>query len=145
MTEAIQLYAFANCVTRPKDIGIVLAQTAIERLAHEHVINQEKLLSFIGFDKLSAPERIRLLCGSLKIPIGIPVIYKNLAKVVNAKEHHSGPEAIAKVRNSIVHPEERRRKELAQAHYETWLLSLFYLEAAILRIAGSGLPPHRLP
>jgi hypothetical protein len=52
------------------------------------------------------------------------------------------PDAVTEIRNSLVHPEHKRRSQLERAYYDGWKLGLWYLELAILAICGySGTMP----
>jgi hypothetical protein len=44
------------------------------------------------------------------------------------------PHAITEIRNSLIHPEHKRRGQFGKAFYPAWELSQWYLELALLRI-----------
>jgi len=125
----------ANDGSRGVDTGLILAQTALEKLSFEYVVNNKKLLSTKGFKDIWASDKFRLLFSSLNIPLDIPSDLKILTK--EAKQHNwlDAPHALTEIRNSLVHPEHKKHGKFdIYAYIEAHKLSLWYLEVSILAI-----------
>ncbi len=118
------------------DLGIILIQAAIERLAYEYAVNQKKLLTLKGFKDLWASDKFRLLFSSIDIPLDIHMSLRNMIEAKTRLKWLDAPQAFTEVRNSLVHPDHKRGGELQDIYYETWKMGLWYLELAILRLCG---------
>lgn len=145
LQEAIYWYLIANDSKHGIDAGIVLTQTAIERLSYEFAVNNRKLLGREGFKKLPASDKFRLLLSSLGIQIDLSTETPELQKLSHQNKWQDAPHALTEIRNAIVHPERNERKELNSAYVDAWNLGLWYLEMSILAICGySGTYGNRL-
>ena len=145
--EVIYWYLNANEPARGTDAGIILAQTAIERLSYEFAVKEKRLLAVDGFKDLRASDRFRLLFSSLGIPLDIPAATPKLQRLAcnSQLKWLDAPHALTEIRNSLVHPEHKRRDQFRSVYYEAWNLSLWYLEMTILAICGySGTYSNRL-
>lgn len=134
--EVIYWYLNSNYSSRGIDAGIILSQAAIERLSFEYAVEDKRLLTAGGFKALSASDKYRLLFSSLQIPIEIPKetpTLKNLAKKFTWLD---APHALTEIRNSLVHPEHKKRGQLSPGYFEAWNLNLWYLEMGLLAICG---------
>ena len=147
LREVIYWYLNANQSSRGIDAGIILAQAAIERLSYEFVVKDGRLLLANGFKGLSASDKFRLLFSSLNLPLEIPHETAELLTLA-AKDKMNwmdAPQALAEIRNSLVHPAHKRRGQFSKAYYEAWNLVLWYLEMSVLAICGySGTYANRL-
>ena len=145
VNEAIYWYLNSNYSPRGIDAGIILTQTAIERLCFAHSVENGKFISLEGFNKLAAADRFRLLFASLNIPQEIPAMLTETTKL--AKEHTwvDAPQALTEMRNEKVHPQHKKRGKFDAAIYEAWTFSLWYVEMVLLRLCGySGSYANRL-
>ena len=143
--EVIYWYLNANHSSRGIDAGIILTQAAIERLSYELAVKQKRLLTVNGFKDLWASDKFRLLFSSLGIPIEIPLETPELQRLAKEFNWADAPHALTEIRNSLVHPENKRRGQLDAAYYEAWELGLWYLEMGVLAICGySGTYGNRL-
>lgn len=145
--EVIYWYLNSNHSSRGIDAGIILTQAAIERLSYEYAVKDRKLIETKGFRDLRASDKLRLLFSSLNIPIEIPSSLSEMARLALAKNFNwlDAPHALTEMRNSLVHPEHKRREQFSDAYFEAWNLGLWYLELALLRICGySGSYSNRL-
>ncbi len=143
--EVIYWYLIANDSSRGIDAGIILTQAAIERLSYEFAVKSKKLVTAKGFKDLWASDKFRLLFSSLDIPIEIPNEMKELQTL--AKKHNwiDAPHALTETRNSLVHPEHKKRGQLDNATFEAWNLGLWFLELGILAVCQySGTYGNRL-
>ncbi len=147
--EAIFFYLNSNCSTLGFgigiDAGIILTQAAIERLSFEYAVRHKKLIESSGFKDLRASDRFRLLFSSLEIPIDIPESVPILRKLAKRFSWVDAPHAITEIRNSLVHPEHKRRGQFGKGFFSVWNLGQWYLELALLRICNySGTYSNRL-
>ena len=133
--EVIYWFLNANDGSRGVDAGLILAQTALERLSFEYVVNEKKLLSVMGFKDLRASDKFRILFSSLNIPLEIP---SELIYLVNGSKTYTwkdAPHALTEIRNSLVHPEHKKRGKFnIDIFIQSYTLSLWYLEVSILAI-----------
>lgn len=145
--EVIYWYFSANnsSMTIQPEPGIILTQTALERLSFEYAVKERRLIEAGGFKDLRASDKFRLLFSSLDIPIEISGNTPELKKLAKQFNWLDTPHAMTEIRNSLVHPEHKRRGQFNSALFETWNLSLWYLELALLRLCGySGTYRNRL-
>lgn len=145
--EVIYWYLNANNSSRGIDAGIILTQAAIERLSYEYTVKVRKLVTVEGFKALWASDKFRLLFSSVGIPLDIPVETPELQRLArnNQMKWLDAPHALTEIRNSLVHPEHKRRGQLSSAYREAWNLGLWCLEMGILAICGySGTYGNRL-
>ncbi len=113
------------------DTGLILAQTALELLAwtYGRVCNPKHS----GGYGSSAAGKIRQFLDYLKIPTDIPQRLGVLRGHFGNKA--KGPNAIARIRNSFVHPK-KGNPPPEGAYFEVWLLSLWYLDLVLLCLCG---------
>lgn len=117
------------------DAGIILAQTALERLAWAYCVEKHTIVPAKQFKRggLSAAEKLRLLLTSLDIPIGLP----QSLKLLNTQHHKKWtdiPSAITFIRNSLVHPSKKTSFVSGLHYYEVWQLSMWLLDLVFLRL-----------
>lgn len=133
--ETIYWFLNANDGERGVDAGLILAQTALERLSFEYIVYEKKLLSAEGFKGIRASDKFRLLFSSLNIPLEIPTSLTALCKKAKEYNWHDAPHALTEIRNSLVHPEHKKHGKFeTDIFIESWTLSLWYLELSILAI-----------
>jgi hypothetical protein len=86
-----------------------------------------------------------LLFSSLNIPIDIPASLPKMQSFAKQFNWIDAPQAITEIRNSLVHPEHKRRDKFGEVFYPAWDLGQWYLELALLRICDySGTYGNRL-
>jgi hypothetical protein len=134
LEEVIYWYLNANFSPRGMDAGIILTQAAIERLAYEYAVKEKQLLSVNGFKDLRASDKFRLLFSSLRIPLEVPQETPKIAKLSKDFNWVDAPHALTEIRNSLVHPEHKKRSQLASAYHEAWDLGLWYLAMGLLAV-----------
>lgn len=143
--EVIYWYLNANFSPRGIDAGIILTQAAIERLSYEYAVTDKRLLMLNGFKDLRASDKFRLLFSSLGIPLEIPKEMPEIIKLAKNFNWSDAPYALTEIRNSLVHPEHKRRGQLDSVYYEAWNLGLWYLEMGMLAVCNySGTYGNRL-
>lgn len=116
------------------DAAIILAQSALERLAHHHLVVDKKMISSEGLDRFKASDRFRLLFSSLNIPVDISAATPEIQKAASIFKWVDAPHAMTDVRNDLVHPVSK--KQAADCFFDTWRLSLWYLELSMLALCG---------
>ena len=143
--EVIYWYLNANFSSRGIDAGIILTQAAIERLSYEYAVKYRRLLTVNGFKDLRASDKFRLLFASLEIPLEIPKETPRIEKLAKKFNWLDAPHALTEIRNSLVHPEHKKRGQLESVYYEAWNIGLWYLEMGLLAICDySGTCGNRL-
>ena len=109
--------------------GIVLTQTALERLACELVPkSRHKALK-------SAARKIRAALQDSGIDTVIPQCCQELRTVRKTKGLCDGPEILSEIRNDLVHSE-MRSKNCLDAHPEARDLGQWYVELLLLKLFG---------
>ncbi|MCC7182212.1 MAG: hypothetical protein IT509_01405 [Rhodocyclaceae bacterium] len=116
------------------DAAIILAQSALERLAHHHLVVDKKMISPGGLDRLKTSDRLRLLFSSLNLPVGIGATTPDIQKVASSFKWVDAPHAMTDIRNELVHPVSK--KQVADCFFDAWKLSLWYLELSVLALCG---------
>jgi hypothetical protein len=123
--------------------GIILQQAALEALAWYDIVQNRKLCSVSGFDKLPAADKIRWLASLYSIPTAIPVTSAELVKY--AREFPAIDDLtdiLVDVRNALIHGSPKKVKRLfgrqqgEDERTELWLMATGLLEQAVLAIAG---------
>jgi hypothetical protein len=145
--EVIYWYLNANFSSRGIDAGIILTQAAIERLSYEYAVKERRFLTAKGFKDLWASDKFRLLFSSLGIPLEIPGETPELQRLAGNSQMKwlDAPHALTEIRNSLVHPEYKRRGQFGSVYYEAWNLGLWCLEMSLLALCGySGTYGNRL-
>jgi len=145
LREVLYWYFNANDSYRGIDAGIILMQTALERLSFEYAVRDRRLIEATGFKDLRASDAFRLLLSSLDIPIEIPAELHSLTALSKKLNWVDAPHALTEVRNALVHPDHKRRSQVSSAYLDAWQLGLWFLELAILRVcAYEGTYSNRL-
>ena len=143
--ESISWYVNANSSPIFLDARIILTQTAIERLSYEYAVESEPLGASKRFKKMCAADKFRSLFLFAGLPINVPDHLINFKKEEKEFDWKDAPDALTKVRNSIVHPDHICRGQFSSILSDTWRLGLWYLELTILRLLGySGTYRNRL-
>ena len=135
LREVVYWYVLANDSSRDIDAGIVCAQTALERLSYGFCVEERKLVSKMGFNKLPAMDQIRLVLGSLRIPLDIPSSARGLSTVRN-RNWVDGPEAVTQMRNDLVHGGKKRSELSAECYVDAWRLVVWFVELGVLSLCG---------
>lgn len=129
-------YVESNQLAGGLEGGIILAQAALELLSWTILVQDKKILSDDGFSKLAATDKIRLLVGTIGIPLNIPTFLQDLSALAKGLNWRDGPQAVGETRNALVHPNPDKRKKITQSSrivtYECWSLSLWYVELTLL-------------
>lgn len=140
-TIRLALHWYVVC-NKPDSVSIegaiVLQQTAFELLAWTLLVDERKILSTDGIQKLPASDRIRLLLSSCGIPLEIPPGLSDLATVAKAENWQDGPHATTEIRNALVHASPKKRARIFGhgngSRTDAWTLGQWYLELILLRL-----------
>jgi hypothetical protein len=141
--------------------AIAFGQIPLEMLAWLVFVDDRTVVDPDEFDKLSAASKLQMLLAHCRIPFEIPRGLSTLAKVATEQQRKSGklvtgPQLVTKVRNTIIHPNEKNRKILAEwqtaysvkiseIRWETQQLFKWYITLVLLNLIGySGKYANRL-
>lgn len=118
------------------DGGIILAQAALEQLGWVYLVEDKKAVSAQKFDSWNTAKKIAELLRHMDIPLDIPVQSRRLARIAKTNGWSDGPTALVKIRNDLVHAEQRYLEGRDNAFFDAWSLAQRYIELVILRLAG---------
>ncbi|AFY36503.1 hypothetical protein Lepto7376_0043 [[Leptolyngbya] sp. PCC 7376] len=137
--DSIQWYIESSKHTSGNNTCIVLVQAALEKLAWTYLSTNE-YLSPDGFKKLTFADKTKLMLKILKIEL-IPLDENwEITKLSKEKNWPDSVEAIAQVRNLIVHPTVNKKQsqitisEIMMA--EIFEVAHYYLWQSLLKIFG---------
>jgi hypothetical protein len=157
---ALNWYLESNINAAKLEGSIVLTQVALELISWTLLVEQENVISEVGFEKLPASDKLRLLLSkfniSTKLPPdweakplsklseafaqSIPQLLQNLVAMAKKPENKwvDGPHAFTDFRNGIVHPKKLKKVLNAEsgATYEVCCLGRWYLELVLLALCG---------
>jgi hypothetical protein len=135
---AIYWYLESNACSGGLESSVILAQAALELIAYEVLVNDAKVLSKDGFDKLPAADVIRLLLAHCHIPRDIPTQFNDLTAIAKAYNLMDGPAAVTEIRNALVHSDAKKRAKYfatpSNAKLDAWQLGLWFLDMLILHL-----------
>lgn len=135
---ALHWYVESNMCAGGVEGGTILSQAAFELLAWTLLVEDRRVLSEFGFQKLPASDKLRLLLSACGIPLTIPSSLGELTKSAKAFDWDDGAKAITEVRNALVHASPKKRKKVLGGNtgtrVEAWSLGLWYLELVLLRL-----------
>ena len=123
--------------------SLILQQAALEALAWFVIVQDRKLCSADGFEKLPASDKIRWLTSLYLIPTVIPAHFAELvsyAKAYNLNEDL--PVVLVDARNALIHGSPKKVERLFARHRgddertQLWYLIGGLLEQVVLAIAG---------
>jgi hypothetical protein len=141
--------------------AIAFGQIPLEMLAWLVFVDERTIVEADEFDRLSAASKLQMLLAHCGIPFEVPSGLSTLTKIATDQHTKSGkqvtgPQLVTKVRNTIVHPNEKNRKTLAEwekvysvkigdIRRETQQLFKWYITLVLLRLIGySGKYANRL-
>jgi hypothetical protein len=117
------------------DTGIILTQIALERLAYEYSLDKQDNKFSKSFEKLKYPsDKLRYLFSNLEIPHEIPKKFSKIEELSAKEGFADAPRFLTELRNSMVHPDNKRRNLFTDLYPDAWRLGMWYLELAILRL-----------
>jgi hypothetical protein len=138
ITSVIEMYAESNRDEPDVKPSLMLSQSALELLSWLELV-ENGAMSADGFKSLPAADRVRLLLHLCNIQASIPASLAPLTRAASGAKL-DGPGVLCEIRNSLVHPGKKANQTLTPYVLgEAWLLSMWYLELALLnkfRYAG---------
>ena len=137
LTTAIDWYAQANAGPRV-DIGILLCQVALERLAYEDLVCDRKLWTKKKFRQKGAARSIWEMLTELQIPSEIPSSpgWEGLSAEASKRGWADGPHAVAEFRNDLGHPDKEGSALPVLRYAGAWRLATWYVEMTFLALCG---------
>jgi hypothetical protein len=130
-------YIEANRNSTKLEGSIVLIQNALELLFHWIISESEKYVNTTDAVNISAAGKIGFLLAYFNISPEIPQNLKALKQYEKEYKVMNGPELFISIRNSIVHPSEKKRNILKRldtiGRYQTVTLGLAYIEIILLK------------
>jgi hypothetical protein len=129
----IYWYQNANNNERGLDAGIIIAQTAMERLSYFVIVQDSGMLSEKGFKDLRASDKFRLLLSHYKVDLNVPESLKKMTSNMTKCRWTDGPHAVTDIRNALVHPKMQNRDAIHASMYDAWRLTMWYLEVCFLK------------
>jgi hypothetical protein len=133
LTRAIGWYEAALAFFgRPA--SVVLAQAGLELLAWRRITAEMKLPQS-SIERIDVTDQLRLLLSGTELTLDIPVDLPELSKAKSSGKRLSGPDAVTRARNAVVHPRDNSNLTKEQA-VEAQSLALWYFEMLLLRMIG---------
>jgi hypothetical protein len=138
MRTAVGQYVSANRPD-PVEVAIVVAQSGLELLGWTRFV-ESGALTKDDWKKLRAAEKITMLLEPTQVDREIPDAAASLRGL--DANWQTGPEAVAGVRNRLVHPSRKADSSSwpGEVLADAWLLSSRYLELALLHRMGVESP-----
>lgn len=137
---ALGYYFFANAPDADREPQLIVAQAALEMLAHAILVDEERALSTKGFDELSAADKIRLLQMWANIPKDIPKNLNMLTEAARQENWRDSAEVITGLRNLLAHPNRQKiRNYFSKPRGVAWgatQVALWCIELILLRLLG---------
>ena len=137
----VALHWYRHCNTNSSGLegSLVLGFAALELLGALIVVDLKGSMKAKQYDNLRGAEKLQELLSALKVQPDIPGEYQPLAKFAQQYGNWDSCQALAKLRNGIVHADERNRGIVwgpsgRAALPWAWQLSLWYQEWALLRV-----------
>ena len=120
------------------DVGTILAQTVLERLAWAYCVEHQRMVSRVAFSPkgLSARVKLRMLITTLGIPAELPTTMRAL-NAQRGKKWVDIPDAITSIRNVCLSP--HKDSLPIDSHREAWRLSMWLLDSG----TAPSLQPQR--
>ncbi|MCY2994354.1 MAG: hypothetical protein NTY19_41755 [Planctomycetota bacterium] len=141
--------------------AIAFGQIPLEMLAWLVFVDDRTIVESDEFDRLSAASKLQILLAHCNIPFEVPVGRSALTTIATEMQKKggkatTGPQLVAKVRNTIIHPNEKNRRILSEwessysvkigdVRWEAQQLFKWYITLVLLRLIGySGKYANRL-
>jgi hypothetical protein len=118
------------------DGSLIILQAALERLAWQVLVQDLRVLSEDGFNKLPAADTLRLLLSQNQIPLRIPSGQNKLIDIGKGFRWNDGADAVVHTRNRLVHPPRKNSNAVKLDFYGAYTMAKWYLELILLRQAG---------
>jgi hypothetical protein len=137
----IHWYIASNAQAGAVEGSIVFEQAAFELLSRIFLVENKRILSLEGFDKLPAADRLKLLLSQCRIPLEVPSSLTNLTSFSEKENYDDGAQILTEIRNFIAHSGKKTKRDrfLRQpkrelVRFEAYTLGLWYLELILLSL-----------
>lgn len=128
---AMQYYRDAN-EPQPIQRAIAMAQIVLELMAYAILVENGNHLSKSAYNKNHADQNFVMLLTHLGIPTDLPKDLAALDATAQQEAWTTGPQAVAALRNSVIHPKRNSRRFDNQAWIDAWRLIVWYVELSLL-------------
>ena len=108
-------------------VGVILTQAALERLSFQ-------ILGRNSGDGKSARILVRKALEKLSLEAQIPPSCPELEELRRVNSWDDAPHTLVKIRNDLVHPENRHGSISLSTNYEAWSLGQWYIELMLLKL-----------
>jgi hypothetical protein len=146
LSRAIYFYVLSNNIKYVEG-SLIIAQTALELLAWNYLVVQEKALSKTTYRTTKASDKYQMMLNKLNIPLEIPNKFEEFITWAKQNNLDNGVQAVTKIRNHFVHPENNTNIQTPNGEviYYARELALWYIELIILRLCDyNGVYSNRL-
>jgi hypothetical protein len=135
-------YFFVDANRSFVDLGLVVAQSALETLSYAVSVIARKSITAAAFDARGywASRKIRGLLTDVGWSPSVPADLPSLAAFAPDPTITDGPAKITYLRNRLVHPLKTVRTPGGSEIYDAWRLALWYIEASLLAFLGYASP-----
>lgn len=138
-TVHLAVYWYLECnAERNAEGSVILAQTALERLAWMKLVKESPHLTSTQFRGRASEQKLGMLLNEMGIPLEIPGCLSGLRSLAAREGWPDGPTAWIKVRNNIVHPDNDWEPGFSSLDAtvlgELLDLGMWYLELCLLRL-----------
>ncbi|WP_157847688.1 hypothetical protein [Streptomyces violens] len=140
LSNAVHYYLEAND-PMPVNIAVSAGQAALELMAYEKLVEENRTLTSSQYKSAAAHENISALLRTYSIDGQIPAILSRLKSAASGANPPclTGPEVLTRMRNGVIHPSRHKQKFSTDAWVEAWELTCQYVSLAILgRIGFNG-------
>jgi hypothetical protein len=135
--NVLHWYVIANIGNTFLEGSIVLLQNALELLFYWLIVEKFQFVTVSDADNTSASSKIGFLLSHYDILPNVPDEFDHLIKYCKQNNIINGPESFTRIRNCIVHPSSKKRKNLKEveqaAKIEALHLGLWYVELILLK------------
>lgn len=131
-------YFFVDANRSFVDLGLVVAQSALETLSYAVSVIDKRSIAAAAFGAKNYPASRKI--GGLLADVGllatVPTELTGLAACTPDPTIIDGPTKITYLRNRLVHPLKTVRTPSGSETSEAWRLALWYIEATLLSLLG---------
>lgn len=137
LQRVLHWYIEANSGRSFIEGSVIFAQNALELIYNWLLIEKKKLIIGNDAENISAANKFRLLLAQLQCSSTIPDTFDDLLAIEDIID---GPDIFVKIRNALVHGQEKKRIGLMSiaptAKYEALKLAMLYIELSLLYIVN---------
>ena len=137
--DAIYWYVTANMGSRGTDVGLIIAQCALELIGWHYFIALNNCKTVLEktpeeYEKIKSGDKIRLFLDNIGIPTKMHSKLEKLQRLANRMNWRGGPRVIIEMRNDLVHSKKHIKRNFSNEINECWQLAQYYVELVLLRL-----------